>query len=436
MLNKKNKLFLLSLFIFLFVLNSSFALAAFEVSDYPKIPGVKSPIEGSLETYIGYLFGVAAYMAGAIAVIAFAIGAVQLIMSAANPALASDAKGKMKNAVLGLILSVAAVVILQTINPAIVTINTTPLPETDGLFYTNGSSYKSAPASEANTANITSGYKQLFYRCSTGSVLLIWKFPKTNFEGNDDNYGGVTVVRKKCGESESLSGFGSFKTAYETPGIYYCMDGCSGDMCKGYMSEANLSSGILPDPFKGNLNSIRIVNDLPGDNYYGVIFHGKDDPTAAGSCSDPLFSMYANKEIECFNNISVSSSSTIFYWNHKDYKSSGQGIDFYSDPFGWGKGARAGKYSLSTDAIKSYWIGQASSLAFSYTGIVRPSGYKQLYQNFQQRSGSINVKGNYLVALWAGSSCQVFFKDVVNLKSTELTASGASIEKINVIPVK
>jgi hypothetical protein len=436
--SKKNKtiIFLIILFL-LFIFNSSFVFAALEITSYKDI-GFGIPVEGDLPTYIRYLFGFLCYIAGTIATISFAIGAIQLIMGASNPSLANDAKDRMKGSVLGLILTVSAVLILRTINPALETITMTPLTNTEGIFYTNGPDYKSAPTGVSNSSDIPKGYEELAYNCSKGPFLLIWKFPKSNFMGNDKNYSGVIVVRKKCGEKESLSGVGSFKTAYETPGIYYCTGGCSesGTVCSGYMSEPNYLGGTLPDSFKNNLRSVRIVNNLSNDSHYGIIVHNTSDSTRAGICSQPLFSTNINKEIECFSNTSPASSSTIFLWNSKGYVTFGQGVDFYSEPFGWGKGAQAGKYSLGSDIIKNYWTGEAQSLALSYIGIERPNIYKQIYKNFKQRPGSIKINGNYMVTLWSGSSCQTFFDNVTNLKSTEITASIGNIEKINVIPIK
>jgi len=433
-LKKKNKILILFCCICLLFLNSSFAFAL-EIPNYPNL-GINPPTEGDLPSYVIYIFTFVTYIAGVIAIISFAIGAVQLILAAASPSMAGEAKDRMRSAILGLVLTVAAVAILRTINMAIITPTLTELPTGDGLFYTNGPNYQAAPGSESDTSDIPNGYRTLAYRCSGSDVLLIWKFPKANFKGNDDNYGGVTVVRKKCGQTESLSGAGSFKTSTEAPGIYYCLEGCSGDMCSGYMSEANAISSVVGSTFKNKIKSIRIVNDLSEDLHYGVIFHSKDDPTAAGNCTQPLFSKDASKEIECFNDVAVSASTTVFYWNDKKYLTSGQGIDFYSEPFGWGKGSRAAKYSLDAKTIGENWSGNSGSLTLNYTGIERPSRYKQLYQTFQQRSGSVKVKGNYVLVLWAGSSCQVFFQDVVNLKSTELTATGGSIQNIYIIPAK
>jgi len=434
---KKNiLLFLVLIFGFCFFASSVFALEI-KIEDYPNIPGINKPTDGNLPTFIAYFFGFGAYIAIIIAAISFAIGAVQFSISAINPSAKKEGKDRMIGSTIGLFLCLTAVIILKTINPAIIDINITPLEATDGIYYAKGDALKSAPSSESNTKNIETGYETLLYKCSSGPVLLIWKFPKTNFQGNDENYSGVKVIRKKCGESESLAGIGSFKWSFETSGIYYCMGKCTNNMCDGYMSESNSSSGVLPNSFKNNLSSIRIVNDLKSDFHYGVIFHNTDDPTSTSNCSRILYSSNVETEFECFNDIEVSSSSTVYFWNHKDFLKSGQGVDFYSEPFGWAKGARAGEYSASAQIINNFWEKNPGSFTLNYSGIERPDGYKNLYKTFQQRMGSINIKGNYMVILWSGAQCQVFFKNINNLKSTEITAPGnVFIDKINVIPVK
>jgi hypothetical protein len=429
---KKDKLLFFLILAFFLTINGS-SVFALEISDFPVIPGLRAPSEDSLPSYIAYFFGLIAYLSAIIAVISFAIGGIQLIMSPANPSLAKEAKEKIKNSLIGIILTLSAVVILQTINPSIIEVQMTELPETDGIFYTNGSNFKPAPMSELNVSNISRGYRNIIYKCQTGTPILIWKYPKTNFRGNDGLYKDVTVVKKKCGERESLSGVGSFKISYESPGIYFCLDGCNGDMCSGFMSQPIISSNVLFEPFKDNLGGVRIVNDLSSKSRYGIIFHNKEDPTSAGNCYNPI---YTEQEIKCFDsfpNFSLA-SATVFYWNYNDYQTSGQGVNLYSEPFGWGVGARAGEISLKSQTIGSNWSEFADSLIFNYSGIERPIGYKQIYENFKQRSGSIEFEGSYIVVLWVGSSCQVFKKDVVNLKTTELLAPGAKIERIFVAP--
>jgi hypothetical protein len=152
-----------------------------------------------------------------------------------------------------------------------------------------------------------------------------------------------------------------------------------------------------------------------------------------------------------FNGSSINASSIdIFTRNFTNPETSGDGIEFYSEPFGWSSGAKAGKCFLSQKAGQSNFT-QCSSLgavetnlvvytqdmAFDYTNVDRPQEYKQLYTNFQKRPGSIRIKGNYLVALYAQNYyCQTFYKDIPNLNEMEFTAQGNNITSISVIPTK
>jgi hypothetical protein len=221
-----------------------------------------------------------------------------------------------------------------------------------------------------------------------------------------------------------------------------CSENKTGNVCSGYMSSAVSSSGALGGPFEEKLQSIRIVNNIQNDYHYGIIFHDAENPSVASNCSNIIYSKDKTKEIECFDDISINDSAlqksaTVYFWNDKDYAKSGTGVDFYGEPFGWNISARSGKYSLTSEIIKDFWEKDASALGLSYTGKeTRNSQYKAIYTNFQAKSGSININGTYMIVLWSSSKCQVFFKDIYNLKSTELTAGGSTINTINIIPIK
>ncbi len=449
-MQKFNK-YTLFIFIILLLLGSASFVFALEAK-YPRVPGLPAVTDNSeLGDYIGYFFGLGMYLSGILAVISFAVGAIQLIMAASSPEMEKEGKDRMKGSLLGLVLTLSAFIILRTINPSFITPTLTPLPGVEGVFYFNGRDEKPAPISEANTVNVPPGYNQIFYKCSNinSPALLIWKFPQKNFEG----YQNAVVVRKTCDSLENISGIGSFKMAFETPGVYYCLGGCSGDMCSGYMSEANLSSGQLPAPFKDNIKSVMVVNDIANDIRYGTIFHDTDDPTRGGFCSLAFFSPDTGKQRACFNGIPVSSSVDIFAWNGKTPETSGDGIEFYSEPFGWNSGAKAGKCFLSQKdnqnnatlcnnlgLISNYWDDDAQKLSFDYTNVDRPPEYKQLYINFRQHPGSIRVKGNYLVILNSlvgqNQYCQTFYKDVPNLNEMEFIAAENNVDIVDVIPIK
>jgi len=426
------------LFIFiilsLFFLNSSFVFAL--EAKYPPILGLTVTNGSGLEDYVAYFFGFGMVLAGVLAVISFAVGAIRLIMSVENPEAHSDAIDRMKGALLGLVLTVASFMILRTINTSLVTPSLTPLPGVEGVFYTNGKDLKPTPMSEANTDNVPAGYESIIYKCKSGPNLFVWQFPKTNFEGIENTF----VKTLKCNESTTISRAGSFKMAFETPGIYYFLK----DGCQGYMSDANLSGGQLIEPFKDKVKSIKIINNIPNDMRYGIIFHDSDDPARAGFCTLPFLISDINKNEGCVAGISVSSSADFLVWNAKNPETSGQGIDFYSEPWGLNIGARAGRYSLGNKGADNkywnYWDEATQNLPLTYKNVNRPISYQQLYQNFSQHPGSINIKGGYFVILTSmiGSNiyCQTFYKDIPNLNETEFVATGNKIEIIDVIPIK
>ena len=427
---------------FLLSISGSFAFGL--EANYNNPLGFPEPT--SPETAINFWFQITAYISGFVAMISFAIAGIQFAWGEANPSLKKDAKERMISAVMGLLLSVAAVVILRSINPSLVNVVITDLGPQTGVFYTNGSTYAPAPQSEANNSNILSGYNNLAYRCTQGPAILLWIFPKPNFLGNNDNYEGVKVMRKECNSQEPLPSGGSFKWEFETPGVYFCMGGCSetGTVCSGYMSLDQTTSTRILEPFLGRVRSIRVVNDVQNDIHFATIFHSAPDLGQLGSCSDFLYSSDLNKKYECFNNIPAAQLGVIFNWNHKlttdsngeIISTSGQGVDFYSEPYGWAQGARAGRKILNTRAIDKYWSGSAESLIYDYSGIIRPNRYKQIYTSFAQKPGSVNVKGSYVLAFKSGSYCQIFSGSIYNFKTTQMAAVVGSIGSINIMPAK
>lgn len=398
---------------------------------YPKIPGLPYQItaDSGLAQYIGYFFGLAIVAAGILAVVVLAIGGIRMIMSGGNPTGRKEAIDIIKGSVLGLALVMASFMILRTINPVFITPTQTPLPSVEGIYYTNGSDRQAAPMAEADTRNAPEGYDQILYDCSSGPSLFVWKFPETNFEGIESAF----VETVDCGKTTSISGLGSFKIAFKTFGIYYFL----GEGCSGYMSGANTAGGQISEPFKNNIKSIKIINNTSGDIRYGAIFHASDDPASSGVCSDPYFTLDPALEERCFEIKTATASSTFFVWNAASPETSGTGVDFYSEPWGDRLGARAGKYSLTKNIIKTFWFGSAQNLNFtSYSG-TRPPEYKPMYPNFYQKPGSIAINGNYLVAFYSNSqNCKIFFSDTPNLKEIDFFATGNWVDNIDVIPIK
>jgi len=438
------KIYSIIFFVCFFLLSiSGSSVFALEVN-YSNPLGFPAPT--SPENTINFWLQITAFASGINAMISIAIAGIKIVLGEVNPSVKKDAKERMISAVVGLLLSVAAVVILRSINPSLANVVITDLGPQTGVFYTNGSTYAPAPQSESNNSNIPGGYNNIAYRCTQGPAILLWIFPKPNFLGNGDNYEGVKVLRKECNSQEPLPEGGSFRWIFETPGVYFCMGGCSetGTVCDGYMSFDQTTSTRIMEPFVNKISSVRIVNDIQGDTHFATIFHSAPDLGQLGSCSNFLYSSDLNKKYECFNNIPPAQLAVIFNWNHKlttdsdgnTISTSGQGLDFYSEPYGWAQGSRAGKKSLDSRTIDAYWSGVASSLIYDYDGIIRPSRYKQIYTSFAQKPGSVNVKGSYILVFRSGSYCQIFSESIYNFKTTQMSAVVGSIGNINIMPVK
>lgn len=488
-----------NIIIFLIII-ALFSVASFAHAlevQYPFIPGAGTITKDSgLGDYVGYFFGLAMYVAGILAVISFAVGAIQIIMAASNPEMETQGKDRMKGALLGLVLTLSAFVILQTINPQFVTPTLTPLPGVAGIFYAKDTeNLKAAPMSEANVAaleSIKDGYTNIYYKCTEGGetvapTLLIWKFPLPNLKGTDENYSGVVVKRKKCGEMESISGAGSFKINYEWPGIYYFLE----EGCSGYMSEPNTITQDITEPFTAKIKSVRIVNDPGNNKYFGAIFHSSPDATKASDCTNPV--IYWDGGQDCLNLADFSHTSFETYsveiatLGKDPTSSSGDGVWFYSNVNAWDSGNKSGVKQVFADSIKTYFMQPADSFyfKFNYAGVptnlgkicrenpsCRETGadlssccYCATPNDWSAKStstdeekgcgGSIKFGGNgYLVTLYtdytkeiinadgektevAAHYCQSFKKDAKNLSTggSFLPSPDAELTRINIIPI-
>jgi len=461
---KNKKLLILFLALFFLLQSGGFAVAS-EVIYFP-IPGLETPqsdCSGSncLSILVAYWFGLMIYIAGFIAIISLAVGAVILMVSGDNPERSQDAKDRIKGSILGLILTICSFLIIRTIDPTLIEVTTTPLPAVDGIFYTNNTEDKPCPIENPNTSTIEKDFKNIKYKCDSGPALLIWEFPKKNYKGNNNDYSGVNVRRVLCGSVTPISGL-SFKLAFETDGVYYCMEGCNGSMCRGYMSNAiSNSQDQIPSPFNGKVKGIRVVNN--SSNYYGVILHQENNATKAGVCSYPIINQHADTRCQTID-FSVASID-VFKWNNDNIKSpSGSSVDFYTEPHGTTLSAQKrgeGFCTIKNSTIKNMFIEMAGNLLFTRTDKDSPdygcnytkntlNQYQEKYDSFASKPGSVIINGNYILAIYedgegAGSQeesekkeayCQVFKSSIFNTNVQSFFAQDHVINSIYIIPIK
>src|SRR4030042_5425490 len=102
------------------------AQAAGLILDYPEIQGLKPGLgEGEtsdLPSIIKYIYLFSLGLVGVVALLSMIIGGIKYIFSAGNASIAGDAKDQIYSAILGIIILLASVIILGTINPDLVNI--------------------------------------------------------------------------------------------------------------------------------------------------------------------------------------------------------------------------------------------------------------------------------------------------------------------------
>jgi len=390
----KNKKLLTFIILVLILLgNISFVSAAFETPGLPQMD--------KIEDFISFFFGKAILFCVAIAVISLAIGGVGLITSLDNPEARSNAIDRIKGSILGLILTVSGYIILNTINPVLVSPIVAGLPNGFGIVYYNGSDTKTAPTASADASQRPAGYDSLKYICpnNVGDNLFVIKFPGKGYT-DSSGFPGTVVEEISCGGAASLGGIGSFTTLFKRPGVYFHTQ----PGCKGAMSDTiTASENEVGTAFLGNIKSIRIVDYVDRQRpensvYYGAILHKSTNYNNGGLCTLPL-------EGKTCVEISIPVfSAHVFAINKANYKTSGDGVNFFSETYGWDSGQNAGFNLVTSDKINPIYNISASSINFSYTGIDRTDEYKRLYTDFKKRPGSIQVKGTYIVALYSGAA--------------------------------
>jgi len=344
--NKKYK-YLLPAVIFAFLSSAASYASALEV----KLPGLGD--NPTLPQYVVFFFNWGISIAGVLALISFTIGAVGLINP--NVEAHSEAKDRMKGALIGLVLTMASFIIIHTINPALETPTLTALPQI------------STPATPP------------------------------------------------------------------APGIYYYLQ----TGCKGDSSSPNTSSqDQIAPPYNGNIKSFKIINGPAGDPNYGIVFHQVSGLKNGGLCSFPV------STTGCHNvNIAALAADifTIKYGAASNAKN--DAVTFYSAPYGWDAGAHAGYYPVGEKEINPYYPQNVGSIVFNYIGVDRQPGYINVCKSFSDCPGSIKLKNNYLVGLYAngnskGSYCQTFTADIPNLNTQPFIASGGKIGFIYIYATK
>lgn len=157
-----------------------------------------------------------------------------------------------------------------------------------------------------------------------------------------------------------------------SPGVYFYLDsGCTGASSGPYFS----STSDFGEKFNGNIKSVKLVSDPDKNVKYAAILHSAPSLSMGGWCSDPIVQNDACEGV----NLSVFSADIVVLNTTPKTTSSGDGIVFYSEPFGPTRGTSAGFYTMSNEDIFTAlpFKKSADSLCFNYTNIIVKESYKR-----------------------------------------------------------
>ncbi len=303
-------LFLVGIFLLFFAAHSTLAAAPRLELTYPTIPGFGSSISNnpSLGEIITYLFELAVISAGVLGMISIVIAGITMLASAGNPSAISDARERIFGSILGIILLLCSFILLQTINPELVSLKPTLLVKSAGVWVirpVTTYNHDTAPfgisvATAATPANPLSGYEFVIAAPSPGDLS------KLALTGNESlfNYcpGGVgekvvvnTVSSGGTKDTEGLECYddGQDQAAFDKaimplagiaswyyeslkPGIYlFAKTGCFDGDSDSRVSDIDNSFGFsfitqdqpLPPWLQGQVKSAAFVNGPTKDKY-------------------------------------------------------------------------------------------------------------------------------------------------------------------------
>lgn len=103
------------------LLHAKIVLAGNPVEYIPLEPlrGLPTNAPVSLNAYLNALFSIGIGIAGVLAVLMIVVAGIEYMGGAATPSIRQDAKERISNALLGLIIAAVAFIILYAINPSL-----------------------------------------------------------------------------------------------------------------------------------------------------------------------------------------------------------------------------------------------------------------------------------------------------------------------------
>jgi len=270
--------------------------------NYPTIGQYRIDCDSKLGDYVAYFYQLAVVSAGFLGVLSIVIAGIKLIGTSGSPGAASEAKERIFQSVLGIILIMTCFIILRTINTDIFSVREDVSPDTNGVRLVKTVTsckvpvkiYIPAPKSVSDFEKLKKeGYDTISYKCDQPGVpVWVWKYSVKDLDDNDTNATTFTLQCKGLDE-KNIADIKSFKWEEEKPGVYLYKDAG----CVGLSTNVIDASQEIPAAFQKKSKSAKIINGGgPFDGRFGFI--ANQSPDNRGYCSLPEFNDKAGSD-EC-----------------------------------------------------------------------------------------------------------------------------------------
>jgi len=379
---------------------------------------------------------------------ALVFGGLRYIASGGNKQAVTQARSYIGGALLGLALLAGSFLLLQTINPALVDGDPTPMKNNSGICFFNEDGGQGRYLCTSDDLKNMSFFeaKSMKFGSKRKELRGIYIFKEKNWKGQKEYIGNTS---ENSGQVSLPFEPKSIYFYWETPGIYlYKKTGLEKAFPDEPPFQIHKSDTSQLEPYSGNVRSIAFHNTCEKRNdelvhplEFGAILHTKDEQEGecaiafgrfldispilvANRCNPRVIGDLSSGGSTLRHSIGYNVNSLTAFNYAFEGHSSGK-VTFYDQINQAGE-----SFTVTSDDIKDH---SARSIGHYWEG--SPEEIDKVL--------SLKVDGNYIVVLTTGSGlsgrCEVFKNTTDNLKGSYILPKAfptRKVQSIAIIPVK
>jgi len=214
-MNLSKSLFLLIVISFLFPFLGSFVFAeerGLEVQ-YPEMGGEKISTSTTLSEYAVYIFNFCIIIAAVAAFVVLTYGGIRYLFSSNNPGSMKEARIWIYSGIVGLLIALVSYLILNTINPEIITPKLEEIKPNTGIHLINGEKEKYIADSQNR---ITFDSTSLEFINTEEELYSVFVCEEEEFDGKNSK----ELINNGAGTTYPVSNVNSIYFLWNRPGVY------------------------------------------------------------------------------------------------------------------------------------------------------------------------------------------------------------------------